>query len=162
MLTKWLRKLDNSYSAWVEERTNFYRDILEFAPNETTTHNNKSDAFKHIFTSATLTLFFGEFIAKYFTNRHEWNNLENKSPIEESIMDFHNNRLGRSIGKIAFKWLLRFSYTEMRLAKVINNYLNTKTAICSLDDERIANYKIAPMRLFETDKDLEHFKKYLK
>ena len=38
-------KLDKNFSKFAEEKTQYYRDKLGFAPTETTTHNNRSDAF---------------------------------------------------------------------------------------------------------------------
>ena len=61
--------------------------------------NNESDAFRHAYMQAYLTLRFGENIAEIFGNSHEreGNKKYNQAKSEE-IMDFHNNSIGREIG----------------------------------------------------------------
>ena len=75
-----------------------FRDI---AYSETTKRfgrngrNDKSDAFRHCFWSATLSRDIGYKNALEFTNTHE------SSPLniaEEKTMDFHNNSDGLRIG----------------------------------------------------------------
>lgn len=153
--------IEKDYGKLMEEKTIYYRKLFGFAPNETSTHNNKSDAFKHTFTSATLTLLTTFWGSLYFTNEHEWNNLENHAPIEESVMDFYNNKIGREIGLKALGWLLTFRYSEKKLAKYIAEKVVDNEVICSLKDNRISYLKQHCEKLFDRKCDVERFKKYL-
>lgn len=58
-------------------------------------HNDKSDAFRHCFWSATLSRDIGYFWAKAFTTAHE---TAPGQPAEEKEMDLHNNSVGLDIG----------------------------------------------------------------
>lgn len=62
-------------------------------------HNDKSDAFRHCFWSATLARDIGTFWAKAFTDAHESNPGQ---PPAEKEMDLHNNGVGLSIGTYYF------------------------------------------------------------
>lgn len=153
---------DKWYSEYVAERTEYYRGLLGFAPGETTTHNNRSDAFKHVFTSATLVLLTTWIGSLLLTNKHEWKNLDSGSPVDESIMDFHNNKLGRQIGLKALGWLVTFRYSERKLAEEIAKNVINSVTINGLDDHRIQLFKEDPAPLFDRDCDCERFKKYLR
>lgn len=71
------------------------------AYNETTQrfgyngHNDKSDAFRHCFWSATLSRDIGYFWAKAFTDAHE---TATGQPVAEKEMDLHNNGVGLDLG----------------------------------------------------------------
>lgn len=58
-------------------------------------HNDKSDAFRHCFWSATLSRDIGFYWAKAFTTAHESNPGQ---PVDEKEMDLHNNSVGLDIG----------------------------------------------------------------
>jgi len=76
--------------------------------------NDKSDAFRHCFWSATLVRDIGFKNALEFTNAHE------SSPLnihEEKIMDLHNIRVGLRIG-------LSMSDNK-KLSKICNDALNS-------------------------------------
>jgi hypothetical protein len=62
-------------------------------------HNDRSDAFRHCFWSATLARDVGSFWAKLFTDAHETNPGQ---PADEKAMDLHNNGVGIGIGKYFF------------------------------------------------------------
>lgn len=155
------KSLDKWFSEYVANKTVYYRDILGFAPDETTTHNNKSDAFKHMFTSAILVLWTTWIGSLLLTNKHEWNNLESGSPVDESVMDFYNNKLGRKIGLKALWWIVTFRYSELKLAEEIAKNVTSNKAITSLTDSRIKDLKQNPAPLFDRKCDCERFKKYL-
>ena len=78
--------INKKYNEWLEEQVKYYRDKYKFA-NETTSHNNKSDAFKHAFSSAKLTMWLGSTLSEIITNSHEWNNLKNEAPVEEEKIE---------------------------------------------------------------------------
>jgi len=59
-------------------------------------HNDKSDAFRHCFWSATLARDLGYVEAKMFTDAHESNPT---NPPDEKEMDLHNNGVGLGIGQ---------------------------------------------------------------
>lgn len=61
--------------------------------------NDKSDAFRHCFWSATLARDLGYFGAKMFTDAHETNPA---NPPDEKAMDLHNNSVGLKIGLYYF------------------------------------------------------------
>lgn len=66
--------------------------------------NNESDAFRHTYMQAYLTLRFGEFIAEWLGDNHEKDgNIKRNQAKAEEIMDLHNNRIGRDIGKEIMK-----------------------------------------------------------
>lgn len=61
--------------------------------------NNESDAFRHAYMQAYLTLRFGDIIAKILGKYHEIDgNINNNQDKAEEIMDLHNNSVGREIG----------------------------------------------------------------
>ena len=62
-------------------------------------HNNESDAFRHVYMQAYLTLRYNDFAAEQLGNYHEWDgNMRNNQNKAEEIMDLHNNSIGREIG----------------------------------------------------------------
>jgi hypothetical protein len=77
------------------------KNSKDVAFNETTAkfgyngRNDKSDAFRHCFWSATLARDLGYFGAKLFTDAHETNP---DNPPDEKEMDLHNNSVGLQIG----------------------------------------------------------------
>lgn len=153
--------IEKEYAKLMEEKTVYYRNLLGFAPDETSTHNNKSDAFKHAFTSASLTLLTTFWGSLLLTNEHEWNNLDNHAPIDESVMDFHNNKIGRQIGLKALGWILTFRYSEKKMAELIRDKILSNELICSLSDDRIPYFKNYCEEIFDRKCDAERFKKYL-
>ena len=61
--------------------------------------NNESDAFRHAYMQAYLTLRLGEIPAKILGKYHEIDgNMHNNQDKAEETMDFHNNSVGREIG----------------------------------------------------------------
>lgn len=61
--------------------------------------NNESDAFRHAYMQAYLTLRLGEIPAKILGKYHEIDgNMHNNQDKAEEIMDLHNNSIGREIG----------------------------------------------------------------
>lgn len=62
-------------------------------------HNDKADAFRHCFWSATLARDIGSWWAKAFTNAHE---TVTGQPANEKEMDLHNNAVGLKIGFFYF------------------------------------------------------------
>lgn len=62
-------------------------------------HNDRSDAFRHCFWSATLSRDIGLLTAKMFTDAHETNPGQ---PADEKEMDLHNNSVGMKIGTFFF------------------------------------------------------------
>ena len=144
--------INKKYNEYLEKKVVYYRALYKFS-NETTSHNNTSDAFKHIFSSAKLTIWFTPFISKILTDNHEWNNLENGSPVDESIMDFHNNKIGREIGK-------KYFWSEKKMVEKVLLALENN-AITSLFDHRLFMYKNNDLVLFENDKDIKRLKKYI-
>lgn len=133
-----INRIDDWFCEFTHEKTCYYRDKYGFSA-DTTTHNNANDAFKHCYTSAILTMFITPCISKYFTDRHEWKGI-NKQNAVESVMDLYNNRIGRSVGLTAIKWMLTFKYSEDRLAKLIISKIYTNQLICSLSDKRISDF----------------------
>lgn len=157
-MTTIIENLNSKFCKYVESKAIFYRNKLNFA-NEDSSHNNLTDAFKHVFSSVKLTLWLTWPISRYLTNEHEWKNLEDKAPVEESIMDFHNNRIGRKLALKALCWIFTFRYLEEKVAKeIVNNFDNM---ILSLEDTKISYYKDHLEELFERKCDLEKFKTYL-
>lgn len=62
-------------------------------------HNNESDAFRHTYMQAYLTLRYNDFAAEQFGKYHEiYGNLKHNQDKAEEIMDLHNNSVGREIG----------------------------------------------------------------
>lgn len=62
-------------------------------------HNNESDAFRHAYMQAYLTLRLGEIPAKILGKYHEIDgNMRNNQDRAEETMDLHNNSVGREIG----------------------------------------------------------------
>ena len=57
------------------------------------------DAFRHCYWNALMTREQGEALAEKFANEHENFDLGPKDSIRSTIMDLHNNKVGRSIGK---------------------------------------------------------------
>ena len=47
--------INKKYNEWLEKQIKYYRNKYKFA-DEATSHNNKSDTFKHAFSSAKLTM----------------------------------------------------------------------------------------------------------
>lgn len=121
--------INKKYNEWLEEQVKYYRDKYKFA-DETTSHNNKSDAFKHTFSSAKLTMWLSPVVSKIITDKHEQNNLKNGAPVEESVMDLHNNEVGRKLGCKPSLW-----FKNDKLAETIISSFDK--IICSLDDNRI-------------------------
>ena len=146
--------INKKYNEWLEEQVKHYRDKYKFA-DEITSHNNKSDAFKHAFSSAKLTMWLGSTLSEVITNSHEWNNLKNGAPVDESLMDFHNNLIGRLIGynKPSF-W-----FNNDKLAKAIIDSFDD--LICDLDDNRIMNIKDDYYKIMFSKKDAKKLEKYL-
>ena len=61
--------------------------------------NNESDAFRHAYMQAYLTLRLGEIPAKILGKYHEIDgNMRNNQDRAEETMDLHNNSVGREIG----------------------------------------------------------------
>ena len=61
--------------------------------------NNESDAFRHAYMQAYLTLRFGDMTAKILGGFHEMvGSISNNQDKAEEIMDLHNNTIGREIG----------------------------------------------------------------
>lgn len=62
-------------------------------------HNNESDAFRHAYMQAYLTLRLGEIPAKILGKYHEIDgNRKHHQDKTEETMDLHNNSIGREIG----------------------------------------------------------------
>lgn len=71
---------------------------FEIGPNGSA-WNNESDAFRHAYMQAYLTLRYNNFVAKQLGNYHEWDgNKTNGQDNLEELMDQHNNNIGREIG----------------------------------------------------------------
>jgi hypothetical protein len=64
-------------------------------------HNDRSDAFRHCFWSATLTREIGIIWTKLFTDAHE---TKEGQPAAEKEMDLHNNGVGMNIGFFSPFW----------------------------------------------------------
>lgn len=61
--------------------------------------NNESDAFRHAYMQAYLTLRYSDFVAEQLGNYHERDgNKNNNQDKAEETMDQHNNKIGREIG----------------------------------------------------------------
>ena len=145
--------INKKYNEWLEEQVKYYRDKYKFA-DEATSHNNKSDAFKHAFSSAKLTMWLGSTLSEIITNSHEWNNLKNEAPVEESLMDLHNNLMGRLSGHKPSLW---FSNDKLALA-IIDSF---DDLICSLDDDRIKSLKEGKYKSMLSKQDAIKLEKYL-
>ena len=145
--------INKKYNEWLEEQVKYYRDKYKFA-DEATSHNNKSDAFKHAFSSAKLTMWLGSTLSEVITNSHEWNNLKNEAPVEESLMDLHNNLMGRLLGHKPSLW---FSNDKLALA-IIDSF---DDLICSLDDDRIKSLKEGKYKSMLSKQDAIKLEKYL-
>ena len=59
-----------------------------------TLHNGEGDAFRHCFWNAMMTRMQGEKLAQQFADAHEMEG----GPLVETLMDLHNNKVGRGIG----------------------------------------------------------------
>ena len=86
-----------------EKREQFNREVLEatykaqkkYGFNESSTWNNKSDAFKHAYLSWYLSYYYGQNVAKWLGNMHE-----DETPnahFGERNMDLWNNQIGREL-----------------------------------------------------------------
>ena len=61
--------------------------------------NNESDAFRHAYMQAYLTLRYNDFVAEQLGKYHEIDgNINNNQDRAEETMDLHNNYIGREIG----------------------------------------------------------------
>ena len=60
--------------------------------------NNESDAFKHAYMQAYMTINYSKFKAEQAGNYHEYEGRKNNQDIREEYMDKHNNKIGREIG----------------------------------------------------------------
>lgn len=152
-MMKLIDLINRKYNEWLEEQVKHYRTKYKFA-DETTSHNNKSDAFKHAFSSAKLTMWFSPIISEVITNNHEWNNLKNGAPVDESLMDLHNNLIGRLMGYKPSLW-----FNNDKLAKAIISSFSD--LICNLDDNRIKSLKEGYYKLMLSKKDAKKLEKYL-
>ena len=68
-------------------------------------------------------------------------------------MDFHNNKIGREIGK-------KYFWSEKKMVEKVLLALENN-AITSLFDHRLFMYKNNDLVLFENDKDIKRLKKYI-
>ena len=60
-----------------------------------TIHNGEVDAFRHIYSSAILTIEYGKFAQNLAGNLYE---IMHQNPSREKVMDFYNNQVGQEIG----------------------------------------------------------------
>ncbi|MBE7712440.1 MAG: hypothetical protein E7Z87_01705 [Cyanobacteria bacterium SIG26] len=90
------------YSSWIFDETLKYQKQYGFdiGKGEHATWNNESDAFKHAFMQAHLSLLFGKKIAKVLGDKHEKDgNIKMGQQFGEFNMDNWNNEQGRQIAK---------------------------------------------------------------
>lgn len=80
-------------------------------------HNDKSDAFRHCFWSATLARDLGVENARTFTTAHE---SDPNNPSNEKMMDLHNNSVGLKVGS---RNGTNTAYSNACMANLVNNQL---------------------------------------
>ncbi len=146
------------------EINNLARDAYYFAKQKNlgfaSIHNGEVDAFRHIYSSAILTIKYGELAHNLSSYLYE---IAHQNPSKEKIMDFYNNQVGQEIGE-------RFSESmgnlNLKNDKDIKNFIafeveqsmKNQKAITSLDDERIEltlkNMPDHPFRVY-TKEDID-------
>lgn len=87
-------------------------------------YNDETDAFRHTFMNAMLTISYGEALTKTICSRHESNN--HKSPNmsqedweKEKNMDLWNNAIGREIGKEVLKETEGKKYSKEQMEALV-------------------------------------------
>ena len=133
-------------------------EAYEFAKqknfNFDTIHNGDVDAFRHLYSSAMLTIEYGKFADAFFGDLYE---LANKNPSKEKIMDFYNNQVGQEIGEKLSKNIksLKFNNNDelkTYIAYEVEQAIKNKKAITSLSDKRIIktleNMPDHPLRIY--------------
>lgn len=122
--------------------------------NFDTIHNGDVDAFRHLYSSAMLTIEYGKFADSFFGDLYE---LANKNPSKEKIMDFYNNQVGQEIGEKLSKNIksLKFNNNDelkTYIAYEVEQAIKNKKAITSLSDKRIIktleNMPDHPLRIY--------------
>ena len=109
--------------------------------NFDTIHNGDVDAFRHLYSSAMLTIEYGKFADTFFGDLYE---IANKNPSKEKIMDFYNNQVGQEIGENISKNIKSLKFKnkyELKkyIAYEVEQAIKNKKAITSLSDKRITN-----------------------
>ena len=115
----------------------YYADQKNIKSN--TNHNDKVDAFRHIYSSALTTYQYGDKLNKFLGNFYEF---LHQNPSREKIMDFYNNEVGREIGNSLAKNIQNLKFNNEKeikdyLAYEVELAVKNKKAITNLDDERI-------------------------
>ena len=93
------------YGNWVLNDTVYYQKQygFEIGTGEHATWNNESDAFKHTFMQAQLSLLVGNNASAFAGYFHELQGKLNNQDKAEEQMDLWNNAQGREIAKEIFK-----------------------------------------------------------
>ena len=95
----------NPYSAYESKQLKELAEDVTYKSSDSPTvddivggaHNGKADAIRHAFWSALMTAKIGKDFAKQIGTAHEQDRPE--QPLGEKLMDLHNNKVGRSIGR---------------------------------------------------------------
>ena len=136
----------------LQKESHFYAKQEGFLSN--TNHNDKVDAFRHIFSSALLTIENGKYIQQFFGNMHE---LLTQNPTDEKIMDYYNDEIGREIGENINnnKNSLNFkNKDELKryIAYEVSETIKSNKVITNLSDKRIKqimkNIPDNPLRIY--------------
>jgi hypothetical protein len=91
-----------NFNEEIDTKTKKYQKIFGFEINldsKYPTWNNESDAFKHAFMQAVLSVRNNDFVSKFVGDFHEFEGDLSKQPIDEKNMDLWNNAVGREIVK---------------------------------------------------------------
>ena len=108
------------------------------------THNNEADAFKHTYMQWYMVENFGEFIAKFYGNLHEYNDTPN-APKGERNMDLWNNSVGREIARELNKNHEYKNKSDEEKSEIVSEIIVRKMKngelITSPDDKRVFNEK---------------------
>jgi len=93
-------QLRHDFNNEVDRKTKYYQKQYGFKISNAAGHqtwNNESDAFKHAYMSAILSLRYDEFSSWVGGTWHEIENLMAGNRKSETNMDFHNNNIDYKI-----------------------------------------------------------------
>ncbi len=134
------------------QEAHYFADLMNLKSHSF--HNDSVDAFRHAYSSAIMTLEWGELADSLLGLAHE---LKHKNPTDERMMDLYNNEVGRDIATNFLsniensKFKGEYAIKE-RIAQEIAQAVKDNKTVNSLDDKRIQtaikNKKSHPLRVY--------------